>query len=74
MNPLQSSGQLGNGLPGGFPLPQRGFPLPQRGEPGTAYTANKTHPAAAPMGVSGPAMTASPMAAPPMATASAVAK
>jgi hypothetical protein len=39
MNPNAESGQLGNGVPGGFPLPQGG-------QQGTAYTMNKMHPAA----------------------------
>lgn len=39
MNPMENSGQLGNGVPGGFPLPQGG-------QQGTAYTVNKMHPAA----------------------------
>lgn len=55
VNPNASSGQLGEGMPGGFPLPQGG-------EQGTAYTMNKVHPAAVAgsTGVSGPAMTTSP--------------
>lgn len=39
MNPQEASGQLGNGVPGGFPLPQGG-------QQGTAYVSNKMHPAA----------------------------
>lgn len=39
MNPNAESGQLGNGVPGGFPLPQGG-------QKGTAYNMNKMHPAA----------------------------
>lgn len=64
VNPNASSGQLGEGMPGGFPLPEGG-------EPGTAYTANKLHPAAlaAAAPASSPALTTS--AAP---SAAAVAK
>lgn len=38
-NPMESSGQIGNGVPGGFPLPQGG-------QKGTAYGMVKMHPAA----------------------------
>lgn len=59
MNPNANSGQLGEGVPGGFPLPEGG-------EPGTAYTANKVHPSAAGAAapISSPALTASPVTAP----------